>query len=352
MTVIAYGPDSYVEKEVKDTQSIEAELGKWPVTWVNVDGLGDIEVIRELGRMLGIHHLALEDVLNVRERPKVEDYDELLFVVAHMVQLGKEVELLDAEQLSMFLGNAFVLTFQEREGDCLDPVRLRIREGRGRVRQMGADYLASCLLDVVIDAYFPHLDMLSEQIEVLEDEVVSCPSSTTVARIHKTRSVLLNTRRSIAPLREVVNSLIRDSTPKITEGTRPYLRDCLDHAIHLVDSIDLHREVAGSLLDIYLSSVSNRMNEVMKVLTVIATMFIPLTFLTGVYGMNFDYSVSHWNLPELHLRYGYLLFWGIALIVAALELYVFWRKGWILSATLSPRVRRSRHSERAPGNRK
>jgi len=269
---------------------------------------------------------SLEDVVNLGQRPKVEEYDSHLFVVARMIEDDRSTR---TEQLSIFLGERVVLTFQEHPGDCLDCVRKRIREGRGRIRTMGADYLMYCLLDAVVDAYFPHLDEINDRLEALEDEVMASPGSRTVAAIHQAKRDLVAIRHATAPLREAINTLLREADPRITENTRLYLRDCYDHVIRVAEAVDTHREVAGGLLDVYLSSVSNRMNDVMKVLTVIATMFIPLTFLAGIYGMNFDPEASPWNMPELRWYWGYPAFIVITVLIAILELAFFWYKGWL-----------------------
>ena len=326
MYLLAYNGADCMETVIDDVAAIREHLGKWPVVWVNVDGLGDIEVIEQLGDLFGLHRLALEDVLSLNQRPKVEEYEGRLFLVARMIEPGMPVR---TEQISMFLGEGFVLTFQEHPGDCLDIVRKRLREGRGRIRTMGADYLAYCLLDALVDAYFPHLDELSDLIEAMETEVLEDPTARTVSRIHQLKRDLLTVRRIMASLREAINALIRQDEGPITDATRLYLRDCYDHTVRILDLVETYRELAGGLLDVYLSSVSNRMNEVMKVLTVIATMFIPLTFLAGIYGMNFNGDVSRWNMPELRWYWGYPAFIAAIVVLAVLELFLFWRKGWL-----------------------
>jgi len=324
--LLAYNGADCVEAAIDDVAAIREHLGKWPVVWVNVDGLGDVEVIEQLGDLFGLHRLALEDVLSLNQRPKLEEYEGRLFLVARMIEPGLPVR---TEQISMFLGEGFVLTFQEHPGDCLDIVRKRLREARGRIRTMGADYLAYCLLDAVVDAYFPHLDELSDVIETMETEVVEDPTPETVSRIHQLKRDLLTVRRIMGSLREAINALIREDEGPVTDATRLYLRDCYDHAVRILDLVETYRELAGGLLDVYLSSVSNRMNEVMKVLTVIATMFIPLTFLAGIYGMNFNGDVSRWNMPELRWYWGYPAFIVAIVVLAVVELFWFWRKGWL-----------------------
>ena len=317
--VIAYGPDECVEKTVDDLDSLGALLSKLAVTWVNVDGLGDAATLEELGEIFGLHRLALEDVIGVHQRPKVEQYGELQFIVVRMLSLA---EALQSEQVSLFLGSGFVITFQERAGDCLDPVRDRIRNGKGRIRERGCDYLAYALVDAIVDGYFPVLEQYGEQLEALEDQIVGEPRQQTVSRIHDIKRDLLTVRRAVFPLRESVNSLARDPTPLITDDTRIYLRDCYDHTIQVLDMVETYRELTSGLHDVYLSSVSNRMNEVMKVLTIIATIFIPLTFIAGIYGMNLD-------MPEAEWPWAYAAVWGVMIIVAGCMLVFFRRKKWL-----------------------
>jgi magnesium transporter len=234
------------------------------------------------------------------------------------------------EQISMFLGERVLLTFQERPGDCFDPVRTRLRAARGQIRNRQIDYLAYTLLDAVIDGYFPVLEGLGERLEDLEDRVIAAPADLEVARIHEIRRELLTIRRAVWPQREMVNALTRESSHYVTDQTRPYLRDCYDHTIQLMDIIETYREIATGLVDVYLSSVSTRLNEVMKVLTIIATIFIPLSFITGLYGMNFDTAASPWNMPELAWYWGYPMALGLMAVVAAGLLYYFYRKGWLI----------------------
>jgi len=327
--VMAYGPDDFAEQEVDDPESLAPLLGKWPVTWVNVDGLGDAEMLTRIGEIFQMHPLALEDAVNVPQRAKVEQYGENLFIVTRMVSLGEHLE---TEQLSLFLGRGVVVTFQERSGDCLEPVRERIRKGTGRLRGAGADYLVYALLDAVIDAYFPVLEQRGEHLETLEDQVIAHPDSSMIARIHTAKRDLLALRRAIWPQREAINSLLRDPIDLVAESTHVYLRDCYDHVIQVIDVVETYRELASGLLDAYQSSVANRMNEVMKVLTIIATIFIPLGFLAGIWGMNFDPEASPFNMPELGWRYGYPV--GLALMgtVAVCLLLFFWRRGWLGSS--------------------
>ncbi len=324
--VMAFGPEGLVEQPVQDLGSITALLERWPVTWVNVDGLGDAETIRRMGQIFGLHSLALEDVVGVHQRAKVEQYAEHLYIVLRQFELN---ERLETDQLSLFLGKRFVVTFQERPGDAFDPVRERLRQNKGGIRERGSDHLAYALVDAVIDAYFPIIEVFGERLERLEDEVILRPSRATISAIHEIRRELLILRRATWPLRETIASCMRDYTAFIGEDTRVYLRDCYDHTFQVMDLLESYRELGAGLMETYLSSLGNRTNEVMKVLTIIATIFIPLTFLAGVYGMNFRPESSPWNMPELAWRYGYPACLLVMALVAGGLLLYFRRKGWL-----------------------
>jgi magnesium transporter len=296
------------------------------VMWIDVQGLGDLDLMRRIGARFGLHPLVLADLVHVNQRAKVEAYDDQLFVVLRMVHLD---ERLWTEQLSLVLGDGFVLTFQERAGDCFDPVRERLRRGQGRLRAAGADYLAYALLDALIDSYFPVLEQQGEVLEAMEREVVEATRADQITRIHALKRDLLELRRALWPLREVMSQLMREDVALIGAHTRLFLRDCADHVFQLMDMVEIDREVASSLLDLHLSNVSMRMNEIMKVLTIIATIFIPLGFIAGVYGMNFDPAVSPLNMPELDWYFGYPFALALMLAVALGLLGYFRRKGWL-----------------------
>ena len=318
--VIRYTPTEIQEAEVTSVEEVARLRAAGGVTWVDLDGLGNVELIRGLGHLFGLHPLALEDVLNVPQRPNLESYDDHLFIIMRM--LGLDDGELQTEQVSLFLGRDFVVTFQERPGDCLDPVRDRLRKGTGSLRREGADFLAYAILDAVIDNYFPFLESYGEALEELEDAVVERPTRETLSDVHEAKRDLLNVRRCIWPLREVVNSLVRDDYPLISKNTRVFLRDCYQHTVYLLDMVETYRELASSLVDVYISSLSNKMNEVMKMLTIIATIFIPLTFVAGVYGMNFKY------MPELNWPWSYPIVLVGMLGAAVLMLRYFRKKGW------------------------
>ena len=323
--VIGFSPDSYEEKDVS-IEELASFREKWPVLWVDVGGVGHAESVAAIGAAFDLHRLALEDVMNVHQRPKVEEYSSYLFAVARMASLGNRV---DTEQISMFLGEGWVLTFQESPGDCWNPVRERVRLGKGRIRTGGADYLFYSLTDAIIDNYYPLLEEFGTRLEELEEAVVDDPREQLVGVIHGARRDLLALRHALWPMREAVGQLYRDPHRFIGEDTRVYLRDAYDHTIQVIDLLENFREMASGLLDVYLSSISHRMNEVMKVLTIIATIFIPLTFIAGVYGMNFDTSASRWNMPELHWAYGYPAVMGFMLVIALLLLGFFRWKRWL-----------------------
>jgi len=330
---MAYGPDTLHEQEVADLQSLRGYLQSWPVTWVNVTGLGDTTIISRIGEIFNIHRLALEDVVNVHQRAKVEQYQDNYFIVVREIGDGGH---LTSEQLSIFLGRNYVLTFQERAGDPFDPVRDRIRKGTGRIRSAGADHLTYALMDATIDHYFPVLEEFGERLEALEDAVMLRPEKQAMSRIHEMRQGLLTLRRAVWPLREAVNALHREPLPLISDETRLYLRDCYDHTIQIIDLLENYRDVASSLMEVYLSSLSNRTNEIVKVLTIFTALFIPLTLIAGIYGMNFHTDTSPWNMPELEWAWGYPFALGLMLVVALGLLLYFRKKGWILAGNDNP----------------
>ncbi len=326
ISLIGYGDHQVIERtnlSIADVRSIKLTV---PIVWINVDGLANIELIEQLGEVFGLHGLALEDVINVHQRPKAEEYEDHVFIVTRMVSRRQRGE---TEQVSMFVGQDFILTFQERSGDCFDLVRERLRKKKGRIRQSGTDYLAYALVDAVMDGYFPVLEEYGEALEKLEDAVVSAPGPALIEQVHAMKRDLLGLRRAIWPHREMINGLIRDESPLFNDQVRVYLRDCYDHAVQLIDIVETYREVASGLVDIYLSSMSTRLNDIMKVLTLIATIFIPLSFIASLYGMNFDRSISPWNMPELGWHFGYPFALLIMAITAALLVLYFVRKRWI-----------------------
>ena len=326
LKVIAYRADAFIEPVINRPEEVTRLLAEWPMVWVHVEGVGDPEIIGALGDVFGLHKLALEDVLTTRQRAKVERYDNYYFIVARMAE---QVDSLQTEQFGMFLGPNFVLSFEERAGSFFGPLRDRIRQNVGRLRASGSDYLAYALLDTIIDHYYPVLDFIDNALETIEDVVFDRPTKKTVKRIHLLRRDLLTLRRATWPLREVLNTLMRESGPIFRVETQLYLRDCYDHVIQIVDLNETYREIAASLLEVYLSKISNYLNEVMRVLTVITTIFIPLSFFAGLYGMNFNTEASPLNMPELNWYYGYPVLLLLMALITVGMLIFFRRKGWI-----------------------
>jgi len=299
------------------------------ISWIDISGVHDIEAIRKIGEHFKLHPLVLEDIVNTGLRPKFEEGDDYLFISLKMIyKTGSDGDY-GSEQVSIVFGENFILSFQEKEGDVFDPVRERIRKTIPRVRFMKSDYLAHALIDAVVDNYFHILEDVGERIEDIEEALVDNPTAEDLSQIHNLKRELILMRRRVWPLREVVGSLERTESRLINQVTGPYIRDLYEHVIQVIDTVETFRDMVSGLLDTYMSSVSNRMNEVMKVLTIIATIFIPLGFLAGVYGMNFDRGAGSMNMPELGLPFGYIGFWGITLLISG-GLYLFFRrKGWL-----------------------
>ena len=323
LVLIDYNEAQATRIQVPTPEACAPYLDTESVSWVDVQGLGSEDIMQRLGQVFDLHPLVLEDVVNVPQRPKVEDYEDQLLIITRMVMPKESGKGFISEQVSFILGKHYLLTVQEEpEHDCFGPVRDRIRNSKGTIRKQKADYLAYALIDSIIDGFFPVLEVYGEQIEELEDEVVANPTHQTLEKIHQMKRELLMLRRSIWPQRDAINALIRDGSELISPEVQIYLRDCYDHAVQILDMVETYRELASSLMDVYLSSVSNKMNEIMKILTVISTLFIPLTFIVGVYGMNFKY------MPELEQPWGYPATWIVMIAIASGLIYFFWRRGW------------------------
>ena len=325
--VMAYDKDRVVEKDIGDPKELRELLGKWPVLWVDVVGLGNEAVLRVIADIFHIHPLALEDVVHLHQRAKVDPYDENLFIVMRIPDhSGEHI----CEQFSLILGKNYLVTFQERPGDCFDLVRTGIRLKDSAARQgVHPDYLAYRLIDASIDAYFPVLEAIGDHLDDLDDPGAIQNTQDSFAALHVVRRELLILRRAIWPLRDAISELRSEITPFITDATRVYLRDCYDHSVQLIDLMESYRDIAGDVRDYYLSTISNRMNEIMKTLTLIATIFMPITFLAGIWGMNFNPDSSPWNMPELNWRYGYPASLGLMVLIAAGLIWYFKRRGWL-----------------------
>lgn len=327
MHIMAFDGTTFVERPMGSVAELAALIKSSSTCWLNVDGLGDTRLLRELAQLFHIHPLALEDVVHVHQRPKLEEYSDQVFICTYMAKFG---ESLETEQVSLFVGRNFVVTFQEHPGwDSFDLVRERFRKGDERLLRGDAGYLAYSLLDAIIDSYFPLLEQIGDRLEGLEDRILLKADSETIAEIHAVKRDLVHLRRCLWPQRDFLNALVRDPLPHIGEGTRPYFRDCLDHSLRLIEIVESYREICADLMDLYLSSISNRTNDIMKVLTIISTLFIPLTFVSGVYGMNFHTESSPWNMPELNFYFGYPLCLSLMALISLVQFVFFYRKGWI-----------------------
>jgi magnesium transporter len=324
ITAMVYDDSGLSERELETVGDAFPLRGAPTVTWINVDGIHQVEVVEELGRRLGLHPLVLEDILNPDQRPKVEDLREYLYIVLKMLVWDDIRGEMTIEQMSIVLGRNYVVSFQEHPGGgVLDPIRERIRQAKGVIREEGPDYLGYSILDGVVDRYFGVLEGLNDKVEDVEEELVANPTSQTLQELHDLKREILFMRRAVWPLREVVSSIERGRSELVGESTLPYLRDVYDHTIQIMDAVETVRDMLSGMLDIYLSSISNRLNEVMKVLTIFASVFIPLTFVAGVYGMNFVY------MPELTWRWGYPAVWLVMIAIGLAMLWYFRRKRWV-----------------------
>ncbi len=334
ITLIDYNRDKHEYLKHLTPSECAEHLDTDCVSWVDVAGLGDKSTLEKLGQVFKLDPLILEDVVNVPQRPKLEDREEQLVIITQMANLKPQAAGFWLEQVSLILGNNYVLTIQEEpERDCFEPIRDRLKRSRGIIRSQGADYLAYALWDAIIDGYFPVLEAYSEQLELLETETIRQPSDRILSQIYQIRRELLALRRGIWSQRDALNTLIREGHPLIGDRVRPYLKDCYDHTVQIIDTIETYRELTSGLMDIYLSAVNNRMNEVMKTLAVVSTIFIPLTFIAGIYGMNFNPDASPWNMPELNWYWGYPFCLGMMVAIAFASIVYFWRRGWLKNSS-------------------
>jgi magnesium transporter len=323
ISVMDYSIGKYDEREIKKIEECFALKRKPSVSWINVDGLHEIDVIEKLGKCFDLHPLVLEDILNTDQRPKKEDFEKYIFLVLKMLYIDEKTQEIHSEQVSLVLGQTFVISFQEAIGDVFDSVRERIRKSKGRIRKMGADYLAYTLIDAIVDNYFIILEKIGEKIENMQEDIISNPDPETLQHIYKLKRDMIYLRKSVWPLRELINGLLREESKLIKKSTHIFLRDLYDHTIQVIDTIETYRDMISGMLDIYMSSTSNKMNEVMKVLTIFAAIFIPLTFIAGVYGMNFQ------NMPELGWQFGYFAVLIVMLLVGIILLGYFKHKKWL-----------------------
>jgi magnesium transporter len=325
ISVIDYDVERLTTADRITVESALEYLDKKTITWINLTGVHDVDLVKQLGDAYELHALVQEDILNTGQRPKFEETEDHIFIVLKMLHPDASGEQINVEQVSLIIGPNFVISFQEQEGDVFDSVRERLKKTVPRVRFLGADYLAYSLMDAVVDGYFYILEQMGERIESTEERLLDNPKPEDLEEIHELKRELVIMRKAVWPMREVVGALSRSESKLIHDYTIPYLRDLYEHTIQVIDTVETFRDMVSGLLDLYLTSVSNRMNEIMKVLTIIATIFIPLGFLAGVYGMNFETGISPFNMPELGFRYGYPLFWFIALLIGG-GLFVFFRK--------------------------
>lgn len=322
ITLTRFDEASLMEKENCSLDELSQEKSEPGILWVNVDGLQDVQLLGEVGSLFGLHPLIVEDILNTDQRPKAEDFGNYIFIVLKDIHNHVDRDL-HAEQVSIILGKNFVLSFQEKESNLFNPIHDRLRACKGRIRMAGAGYLAHHLMDMIVDHYFIVLEGIEEKIELLEDDLIRQTTPAKLQAIHQLKRELILLRKSLWPLREAVGLLQRLDSPLIVDSDLVYFKDISDHIIAVVDTVDTFRDMLAGMLDIYLSAASMKMNQVMKVLTIIATIFMPLTFLAGVYGMNFK------NMPELRWTWGYFGLWGGMLAIAAFMLILFRKKRWI-----------------------
>ncbi|WP_094226515.1 magnesium/cobalt transporter CorA [Methanolobus psychrotolerans] len=320
ITIIDYDRDNYQEHVVENVEECFPFKDYPTVSWINLDGIHQVDIIEKLGKHFGLHPLVMEDILHTSQRPKMEDYDSYIYIVLKMLWFADDDDKnVQAEQVSIILGNNFVLSFQEIEGDTFNFLRERLRNAKGRIRLMGADYLAYALLDSIVDNYFIIIERFGEIIEDLEDKLIENPSPETLQSIHDLKKEMIYLRKSVWPLREVINGLERTESPLFKDTTSVFLKDVYDHTIQVAEAVETYRDILSGILDVYLSSISNKMNEIMKMLTIIATIFIPLTFVAGMYGMNFTY------MPELDWKWGYPAVWFVNILIF-LSMYTYFRK--------------------------
>ncbi len=323
VTLIDYSEETFTEKVIERIEDCFPFRDEPTVTWINIDGLYDMELVEKLGERFGIHPLILEDIVSAHQRPKMEEFDDFIYIVLNMLSYDTSRNLIVSEQVSLLVGSNYVISFQEIPGDVFDPVRERIRGKKGRIVRCGADFLAYSLIDVIVDNYFTIIEKTGDRVEIMDDIVLNNPSPQILREIQSTKRDVLFLRKSVWPLREVISGLERVESNLVNANTKVYLRDVYDHTIRVIDSVESLRDMIAGIVDIYISSISNRMNDVMKVLTIISTIFIPVTFIVGAYGMNFEF------MPELRVRWAYPAVWGVIVLVMTGMVVYFRRKRWL-----------------------
>ena len=323
LSLIQYSPEHFETRTLENVASLDGQASEPAVSWINIDGIHDLDVIQAVGKRFNVHDLTLEDIVNTGHRPKAEEFDSYVYIVIKMLQFDALKDTVMSEQVSFLLGDRFLLSFQERPGDVFEPVRERLLKAKGRIRQRGSDYLAYALIDAVVDHYFSILESLGDRIEFLEEKLTENPDREVMHTIHRLKREVIFLRKQVWPLREVLGALAKGGFDLIGEASHIYMMDVYDHVVQVMDTIESYRDVLSGMLDLYLSTISNHMNEVMKVLTIMATIFIPITFVAGVYGMNFKY------MPELEWPWGYGMVWGVMIAIVAGMMFVFRKRGWL-----------------------
>jgi magnesium transporter len=325
VSIIHYTEETIEEKKLTSIDDCLDYANKPGVVWINIEGVKKTAVIEKIGKAFNLHPLLLEDIVCGEQRPKIDDYEDHLFMVMKMLSYNEAAKEIKSEQVSFVLGRNYVLSFQEEgmKGDVFNPNRERLRSNRGRGRKLGPDYLVYTLIDTIVDNYFLILEKIGDQLEEMEDQLITKPSPALLHNIYKLKREIIYLRKYVWPLREVINKMDRDESPLIQDSTKIFIKDVYDHTIQVIDTIESYRDILGGMLDIYLSSISNRMNSIITVLTMMSTIFIPLTFIVGVYGMNFDY------FPELRWKYSYFVVWGVMIVIAIWMLFYFKKKKWL-----------------------
>ena len=321
-SILHYDQDQLIENDTADIEEFNNVRNQPGVTWYNIIGIHDTGFIEKLGKSVGIHPLTLEDIVNTRQRPKIDEHEDYIYLVFKMLAFDQQTELIKTEQISLIVGNSYVISIQEAEGDVFNPIRERIRKGKGRIRKSGCSYLAYTLIDAVVDQYYMILENLGEKIESLEQGLMDRPKTILLESLHNLKREMVLFRKKVWPMRELVNRLVKIESPLIHESTDIFYSDVYDHLVQVTDTIESFRDILSGLLDLHLATVSNRMNEVMKMLTIIATIFIPLTFIAGIYGMNFEW------MPELRMKYGYFAALISMMIIAICMIIYFKKKKW------------------------